>query len=68
VRTYWVGQEYKFSMITTQQKIYCLTGEGGKPQGRKQNAVLRLPKLANLETLKPNKNYCKESVTGDLQI
>jgi len=52
VRTYWVGQEYQFSMVATQQKIYCLAGEGGKPQGRKQNGVMRLPKLANLETLK----------------
>jgi len=39
-------------MVATQQKIYCLSGEGGKPQGRKQNGVMRLPKLANIETLK----------------
>jgi len=52
IRTYWVGQEYQFSMVATKQKIYCLAGEGGKPQGRKQNGVMRLPKLANLETLK----------------
>jgi len=52
VRTYWVGQEYQFSMVATNEKIYCLAGEGGKPQGRKQNGVLRLPKSANIETLK----------------
>jgi len=52
VRTYWVGQEYQFSMIATKKKIYCLAGEGGKPQGRKQNGDMRLPKLANLDTLK----------------
>jgi len=52
VRTYWVGQEYQFSMIATKEKVYCLAGEGGKPQGRKQNGVMRLPKTANIETLK----------------
>jgi len=52
VRTYWVGQEYQFSMVATKKKIYCLSGEGGKPQGRKQNGVMRLPKSANIETLK----------------
>jgi len=52
VRTYWVGKEYQFSMVATNEKIYCLAGEGGKPQGRKQNGVMRLPKLANIETLK----------------
>jgi len=52
VRTYWVGQEYQFFMVATKQKIYCLAGEGGRPQGRKQNGVMRLPKLANIETLK----------------
>jgi len=39
-------------MVATKQKVYCLSGEGGKPQGRKQNGVMRLPKLANIETLK----------------
>jgi len=52
VRTYWVGQEYQFSMVATKQKVFCLAGEGGRPQGRKQNGVMRLPKLANLDTLK----------------
>jgi len=52
VRSYWVGNEYQFSMVATNKKIYCLSGEGHKPGGRKQNGVMRLPKLANIETLK----------------
>jgi len=52
VRTYWVGQEYQFSMVATAKKIYCLAGEGHKPQGRKQNGIMRLPKSADIETLK----------------
>jgi len=52
VRTYWVGQEYQFSMVATDKKIYCLAGEGHKPQGRKQNGIMRLPKSADIETLK----------------
>jgi len=52
VRTYWVGEEYQFSMIATDKKIYCLAGEGHKPQGRKQNGIMRLPKPADIETLK----------------
>jgi len=52
IRQYWVGREYQFSMIATQRKIYCLSGEGHKPLGRKQNGMMRLPKGANLEVLK----------------
>jgi len=52
VRSYWVGREYQFSMVATVKKIYCLSGEGHKPGGRKQNGVMRLPKSANIETLK----------------
>jgi len=52
VRQYWVGSEYQFSMVATDKKIYCLSGEGHKPGGRKQNGVMRLPKSANLDTLK----------------
>jgi len=52
VRMYWVGQEYKFSMIATHKKIYCLSGEGHKPSGRRQNGIMRLPKSANIERLK----------------
>jgi len=39
-------------MVATNKKIYCLAGEGHKPSGRKQNGVMRLPKPANIETLK----------------
>jgi len=52
VRTYWVGEEYQFSMVATHNKIYCLAEEGHKPLGRKQNGMMRLPKPADLETLK----------------
>jgi len=52
VRQYWVGEEYQFSMVATAKKIYCLSGEGHKPQGRKQNGIMRLPKSADIETLK----------------
>jgi len=52
VRTYWVGQEYQFSMVATQTKIYCLAEEGHKPQGRKQNGMMKLPEGADLATLK----------------
>jgi len=52
VRSYWVGCEHQFSMVATDKKIYCLSGEGHKPAGRKQNGVMRLPKYANIETLK----------------
>jgi len=39
-------------MIATHKKIYCLSGEGHKPKGRKQNGIMKLPKSANIETLK----------------
>jgi len=52
VRTYWVGKEYQFSMVATQTKIYCLAEEGHKPVGRKQNGMMKLPKGADLTTLK----------------
>jgi len=52
VRSYWVGHEYQFSMVATDKKIFCLAGEGHKPQGRRQNGLMRLPKLADIETLK----------------
>jgi len=52
VRSYWVGHEYQFSMVATDKKIYCLAGEGDKPPGRKQNGVMRLPKSADIDTLK----------------
>jgi len=49
VRTYCIGQEYQFSMVATQKKIlHCL--RRGKLQGRNQNGVLKLAKLANIET------------------
>jgi len=52
VRMYWVGREYQFSVVATRRKIYCLTDDGHKPLKRKQNGTMRLPKPANLETLK----------------
>jgi len=52
VRTYWVGDEYQFSMVATRTKIYCLAEEGHKPVGRKQNGMMKLPKGADLGTLK----------------
>jgi len=52
VRMYWVGEEYQFSMIATHKNIYCLADEGHKPSGRKQNGIMRLPKSANMDTLK----------------
>jgi len=52
VRTYWVGREYQFSMVATKTKIYCLAEEGHKPIGRKQNGIMKLPKGADLSTLK----------------
>jgi len=52
VRTYWVGNEYQFSMVATQTKIYCLAEEGHNPKGRKQNGMMKLPKGADLTTLK----------------
>jgi len=52
VRTYWVGREYQFSMVATDTKIYCLADEGHKPMGRRQNGLMKLPKGADLSTLK----------------
>jgi len=52
VRQYWVGKEYQFSMVATKTKIYCLAAEGHKPVGRKQNGMMKLPKGADLQTLK----------------
>merc|ERR1719193_302644 len=47
-----MARKYQFSMVATDKKIYCLAGEGHKPQGRKQNGIMRLPKSADIETLK----------------
>jgi len=52
VRMYWVGKEYQFSMVATETKMYCLAGEGQKLKGRKQNGIMKLPKEADLLTLK----------------
>jgi hypothetical protein len=52
VRLYWVGKEYQFSMVSTQTRIYCLAEEGHNPKGRKQNGMMKLPKGADLQTLK----------------
>jgi len=52
VRMYYVGKEYQFSMVATKTKIYCLADEGHKPMGRKQNGMMKLPKGADLLTLK----------------
>jgi len=52
VRMYFVGKEYQFSMVATHTKIYCLADEGHKPAGRKQNGMMKLPKGADLLTLK----------------
>jgi len=39
-------------MVATKTKIYCLAEEGHKPVGRKQNGMMKLPKGADLGTLK----------------
>jgi len=52
VRMYYVGREYQFSMVATETKIYCLSEDGHKPMGRRQNGMTKLPKGADLLTLK----------------
>lgn len=42
IRMYYVGNQYKFSMIATKDRIYTLSTEGHKPAGRPQNASLNL--------------------------
>jgi len=39
-------------MVASPTKVCCLSSEGHKPPGRKQNGLMNLPKSADLETLK----------------
>lgn len=51
VRMYYIGDEYKFSMVATSRKMYTLHHEGGTPVGRPQNGSLTLDPKIKMETL-----------------
>jgi len=51
VRMYYIGDEYKFSMVATARKMYTLDHEGGTPKGRPQNGALILDPKIKMERL-----------------
>jgi len=51
VRMYYIGDDYKFSMVATSGKMYTLYQEGGKPRGRSQNGRLKLNPKIKMENL-----------------
>jgi len=51
VRMYYIGDEYKFSIVATSGKMYTLYHEGGTPEGRAQNGRLQLDPKIRMERL-----------------